>query len=347
MKLSNALIKQFVDVTNDSKNKKVSENITYGTIVQNGSELGVLIDGATNPTPITKAMDAKLNDRVIVSIKNHTATITGNLTKPANNLTDEVDVLRKVITDEVNNTTTTFEQLANMFVLKLDANGNIALFKIFEDTDGTNILIKADNISLEGLITANNGFKILLDGSFDAVAGAIAGFTISPEDQITHEGGMMYKDIATGKMIRLSPFCTWDGNGGFDVTYGSIDLGVTADGQDSLIHLRDDGYARFGLKEASGVASIRINDYLRYEASGGLLGTNTLFYSPNFKINRDGTVEGGGGGEVEPITALGISDTSFTVTTAKGSTIYGLTKDASGKITAITQGGGIIPITWS
>ena len=41
--------------------------------------------------------------------------------------------------------------------------------------DGSNILIQASKIKLEGLVTANNNFKILADGSIEAKNGKFTG----------------------------------------------------------------------------------------------------------------------------------------------------------------------------
>ena len=73
------------------------------------------------------------------------------------------------------NTETTFEQLYNQLVLKIDANGRIGLFRLHGDETGTEILIKADNIKLEGLITANGNFKILEDGSIETTNAKFSG----------------------------------------------------------------------------------------------------------------------------------------------------------------------------
>lgn len=76
-----------------------------------------------------------------------------------------------------------------------DANGNLALIGVGRQVDdgngGTRMVIKltADNIELEGLVTANQNFKILSDGSIEAKngkfrgqvnadSGEIGGFTI-------------------------------------------------------------------------------------------------------------------------------------------------------------------------
>lgn len=81
MGLSNDLISQFVKTTKDtSKTKK--EEIVYGTVKMYNGEKYVQLDGSDLLTPITSTMIIDENDRVTVVIKNHTATVTGNITHP-------------------------------------------------------------------------------------------------------------------------------------------------------------------------------------------------------------------------------------------------------------------------
>jgi len=70
--------------------------------------------------------------------------------------------------------------LAGQVVLKVDSEGNIGYVELDADpdTDLTAITIKADNIELEGLTTINDNFKVLEDGTIEAVDGKFRG-TIS------------------------------------------------------------------------------------------------------------------------------------------------------------------------
>lgn len=81
MGLSNDLISQFTKVTYDS-NKTKKESIVYGTIVYDGKTY-VKLDGSDLLTPVTTTTDVKDGERVTVMIKNHTATVTGNISSPA------------------------------------------------------------------------------------------------------------------------------------------------------------------------------------------------------------------------------------------------------------------------
>lgn len=102
MVLSNDLISQFVK-TNKAKKEDKKETIVYGTIDTNDINK-VIIDGSNISTPITKAVVAGLHeetengetvskgDRVIVTIKNHTAIVTSNLSSPSARVDDTVDI---------------------------------------------------------------------------------------------------------------------------------------------------------------------------------------------------------------------------------------------------------------
>lgn len=83
MSLSSDLIKQFVDVTNDSKKDNKNNSNYYGIAVVNDSGTYVKMDGSEYLTPVIKSMDIKNGDRVEVSIENHSAKITSNITSPA------------------------------------------------------------------------------------------------------------------------------------------------------------------------------------------------------------------------------------------------------------------------
>ncbi len=84
MGLSSELISQFVKATKDDPSAK-TETVVYGTAKvdkENGASL-VQLDGSTISTPVNSTVDVEDGDRVIVMIKNHTATVTGNLTSPS------------------------------------------------------------------------------------------------------------------------------------------------------------------------------------------------------------------------------------------------------------------------
>ena len=110
MALSHELISQFAKIVKYDK-KQSAESTVYGTVVTDGNgNKYVKLDGSDQLTPLTDnerpsadSTTASVNDgeRVSVLIKNHTATITGNVSSPSvrsddfNNLDDQVTDIKK------------------------------------------------------------------------------------------------------------------------------------------------------------------------------------------------------------------------------------------------------------
>ena len=90
-----------------------------------------------------------------------------------------------------------------------DADGNLALIGTMVEVDTATgekksvIKLTSDNILLEGLITANGNFKVLLDGSIEAVNGKFTGEVNAESGRI---GGFLIKDgsvVANGSVMDL------------------------------------------------------------------------------------------------------------------------------------------------
>lgn len=97
MGLSNDLISQFVKATNDTKKVK-TEKTVYGKIVDDNGALKVRLDGADEKvlTPIITTSNVKAGDRVIVLIKNHSATVIGNTSSPSTTVSDVEGINNKI-----------------------------------------------------------------------------------------------------------------------------------------------------------------------------------------------------------------------------------------------------------
>lgn len=112
MPLSSDLVSQFAKITKDNKRTK-TETTVYGTIVDYSDSKYVRLDGSDLLTPVTMTVDAKAGERVTVRLKNHTATVTGNITSPAarvetvkvvvDSVTDVENILADTVTTEVLN----------------------------------------------------------------------------------------------------------------------------------------------------------------------------------------------------------------------------------------------------
>ena len=102
MGLSHDLVSQFAKIVNKDT-KKSSETTVYGTVVTDGEgNKYVKLDGSDQLTPITNtSSSAKADERVSVLIKDHSATVTGNLSSPSvrtgdfNDLNDQVTDIKR------------------------------------------------------------------------------------------------------------------------------------------------------------------------------------------------------------------------------------------------------------
>lgn len=83
MNLSSELIREFAKITNDNDRATDKATIAYGTVVSTGETNYVQLDGASDNTPVFLTMGAEYGDRVMVTIRNHSAIVTGNLSHPA------------------------------------------------------------------------------------------------------------------------------------------------------------------------------------------------------------------------------------------------------------------------
>ena len=96
MGLSNDLISQFVKATKDN-NKSSKETTVYGITVKHGDKIYVKIDGSELLTPVITTTEIKPAERVAVMIKDHTATVMGNVSVPAAS-TDTTDGIKNEMT---------------------------------------------------------------------------------------------------------------------------------------------------------------------------------------------------------------------------------------------------------
>lgn len=100
MALSNDLISQFVKATRD-KEETSNESTAYGKIVVHDGKEYVQLDGSELLTPISSTTVVKDGDRVIVTIKDHSAIVTGDFTNPSANNKDVVEIGNKITEFEI------------------------------------------------------------------------------------------------------------------------------------------------------------------------------------------------------------------------------------------------------
>lgn len=99
MSLDNKVIKDFVAAVNKKEETKTPTILT-GTVHRQGGTILVQIDGSESLTPVATVINAEDGERVTLTIENHKAMITGNLSSPAAR-GSEVENLKVVVADKV------------------------------------------------------------------------------------------------------------------------------------------------------------------------------------------------------------------------------------------------------
>lgn len=105
MDLSNDLVSKFVEITNDSNNKK-DGSTAYGTTVEYGGKIYVKLDGSDILTPVETTSVIKPDERVSVLIKDHSALVTGNLTTPSASSADVAEIDQRTTNNAIISTVT-------------------------------------------------------------------------------------------------------------------------------------------------------------------------------------------------------------------------------------------------
>lgn len=158
MSLSSDIVSQFVKITNDTTSNDASKSTTvYGTIkTYNGSKY-VQLDGSDLLTPISTTTDSEDGDRVTVTIANHTATVTGNITSPSattnttTSLGTKISEFEIVVADKVS---TKDLEATNANITNLVAENAIirdTLTAVNADIDN----LEADNVTINETLIAN------------------------------------------------------------------------------------------------------------------------------------------------------------------------------------------------
>lgn len=141
---------------------------------------------------------------------------------------------------------------------------NIGSGNFSVDIDGNVI---ANSLTADSSVFTNGTYT----GKITATSGEIGGFSIDTTQLVSGTGD---------RFMRISPYSTTPGTNNYSTLYGAIDLGITSDGLDTLIHLRSDGYARFGLNSLAG--SVKFN----YDSGS----KQYALYTSNFRIEKNGFV---------------------------------------------------------
>lgn len=156
MALSTDLISQFVKVTKD-ETKDNKGSTVYGEVVKYNNKDYVKIDGSDLLTPVSSSsIVVDDGERVAILIKDHTATVTGNITSPAGtdksvqNVSQKVTELYSVVAEKA-----TFEQLEAEKARIDDLVADNVTIKEQLTADSADIRdLKAKDVTIEGKLTA-------------------------------------------------------------------------------------------------------------------------------------------------------------------------------------------------
>lgn len=165
MNLPKNLISEFVKITNSSSSKTSDETTVYGNIVKNGNVTYVQLDGSDILTPVSTTADTQDGERVTVLIKNHTATVTGNITSPAAR-TGDVQQLSEDKLD-VQSANITYATIANLDATNAKIDDLEATHGAFETLTTNNFT--AVNASIDELEANHGEFETLTTEKFEAV----------------------------------------------------------------------------------------------------------------------------------------------------------------------------------
>lgn len=153
--LSNELASLFAKVTNDSNNTK-TESTVYGTVVVSNGTTYVKLDGSEVLTPVSTTTSAKDGERVTVMIKNHTATITGNMSSPSASSAEVANLSAQVtkVSQLVANTVTTESLEAERARIDELVADNVTIKNSLTATEANISLLQTDNITINEKLTA-------------------------------------------------------------------------------------------------------------------------------------------------------------------------------------------------
>lgn len=185
MALSSDLISQFAKITKDNTDTK-KESTVYGTTVVHSGTTYVKLDGSDRLTPVSTTTDTKDGERVTVMIKNHTATITGNISSPAartedtkktaSNVTElEIATAYRITTEDLNAVTAYIDNLKTI-VGKFESVST-------EDLTAVNAEIESIEAKFIDVDTLTAEDVRIVNATIESIQGKIATFTdVSTED---------------------------------------------------------------------------------------------------------------------------------------------------------------------
>lgn len=159
MPLSNDLASLFAkEIVKSSQPVQKTNEVLHGTIVNDSGNLYVKIDGSDLLTPVTTTTSIKNGERVTVTIKDHSALITGNISSPSasqgsvDDLGDQIAEFDTIIADVVHtdDLTAIYASIEHLTAQDVTITGELDAAKAEIDD------LTAKDVEITGQLTAAN-----------------------------------------------------------------------------------------------------------------------------------------------------------------------------------------------
>lgn len=159
MALSNDLASLFAkEIVKSSQPVQKTNEVLHGTIVNDSGSLYVKIDGSDLLTPVTTTTSIKNGERVTVTIKDHSALITGNISSPSasqgsvDDLGDQIAEFDTIIADVVHtdDLTAIYASIEHLTAQDVTITGELDAAKAEIDD------LTAKDVEITGQLTAAN-----------------------------------------------------------------------------------------------------------------------------------------------------------------------------------------------
>ena len=152
MGLRSDLVSQLIKESSKDYETKRVDNSNYGTIVMKDNEQYVQLDGSSLLTPVVSTVTVEDGDRVVVTIKDHSAIVTGSTSSPSASNKDVVEMgenitkFETVVTDKIIANKAEIDDLKAHDVV---IDGSLTANKAEIDK------LKAHDVIIDGNLTAN------------------------------------------------------------------------------------------------------------------------------------------------------------------------------------------------
>ena len=158
MDLKNSILKSFAREVVAYDKAPQGEQTSYGTTVKYEDDIYVRLDGSDQLTPIETTTEIKEGQRVLVTIKNHSAIVTGNISSPSastgtvQEIGDQISEFEIVIADKVDTIEFNAQvgRIDDLYSKNVTITGELDAAKADIDE------LQAENVTITGNLEAAN-----------------------------------------------------------------------------------------------------------------------------------------------------------------------------------------------